>query len=134
MKRLFAIPAFAYFFLWSNMASGQSGLSDTLRNKFESFQQKNLQEKIYVHLDHTSYVTGETLWVKIYCVDSRAHILLDASKVVYVEVIDRHGQSVLKTKIKLMNGEGDGSFFLPATLDSDNYTLRAYTNWIKNRP
>jgi hypothetical protein len=134
MKRPAAILAYVLLWLLSHLASGQSNVSDTLQNRFENYQRKNLQEKIYIHLDHTSYVTGETLWFKIYCVDSRAHMLLDVSKVAYVEVVDRQGDPVLKTKIKLMKGEGDGSFFLPATLDSDNYVVRAYTNWMKNTP
>ena len=38
----------------------------------------------------------------------------------------------MQAKISLSEKGGSGSFYLPLTLNSDNYTLRAYTNWMKN--
>jgi hypothetical protein len=40
--------------------------------------------------------------------------------------------AVLQAKVEMSEGRGEGSFFLPATLNSGNYTLRAYTQWMKN--
>ena len=39
---------------------------------------------------------------------------------------------VLQTKVTLANGFGDGSIFLPASISSGNYQVRAYTNWMQN--
>ncbi len=103
-----------------------------LVEKTQSHQQNNLQEKIFIHLDRTFYVGGETMWFKIYLVDGYFHQPLGVSKVVYVEVLDRNQQRVIQTKVKIENGYGNGSVPIPATLDSDNYTIRAYTNWMKN--
>ena len=57
---------------------------------------------------------------------------LDLSKVGYVEIIDSSGTHLLQAKIALHDAEGNGSFYLPLTLNSGNYKLRAYTNWMKN--
>lgn len=103
-----------------------------LVEKLQEHQQNTLQEKIFAHLDRTFYVGGETMWFKIYLTDGYIHQPLDVSKVVYVDVLDRNQQSVIQTKVQVENGLGSGSVSIPSSLDSDNYTVRAYTNWMKN--
>jgi len=90
-----------------------------------------LKENIYVHSDKNFYLAGEILWFKLYCVEGK-NAPVNISKVAYVEILDRNNKAVLQAKINLdMNG-GNGSFYLPLTLASDYYILRAYTNWMKN--
>lgn len=110
----------------------QGNQLDSLNKKFNRYRKQDLQEKIYAHTDRTSYLTGEIMWFNLYYVDASFHHALDVSKVAYVELIDNTNQSVLQTKVKMNKGGGNGSLFMPATLSSGNYTLRVYTNWMKN--
>lgn len=110
----------------------QSYSADSLISKFNKFRENNLQEKIYVHTDQQFYLTGETIWFKVYCVDASFHKPLSISKVAYIELLDKGKTSVLQAKVELQNGHGSGSVFLPATLQSGNYVLRAYTQWMRN--
>ena len=105
---------------------------DTLLSRFSEYRVNNIQEKLYVHTDRDFYLTGENIWFKIYCVDGNTHQLLDMSKVAYLEIIDKDKNPVLQVKVGLKEGQGDGSLFLPASLNSGNYLIRAYTNWMKN--
>lgn len=105
---------------------------DTLKKKFDTYRKENLHEKIYLHLDRPSYLTGETMWFKIYLSDATLHKPLGLSKVAYIEIIDGTKQPVLQTKIEMKEGVGAGSLYLPATLGSGHYTVRAYTSWMKN--
>ena len=50
----------------------------------------------------------------------------------YVELLNNKNQPVLQGKIALKDGSGSGSFMLPFSIESGNYELRAYTNWMKN--
>lgn len=109
----------------------QAGL-DSITKKFDVYRRQALQEKLYVHLDQNFYFTGETLWFSIYYVDGSFHKPLNVSKVAYVEILDRNNAPMLQVKVELSNGVGKGSAFLPATIPSGNYTLRAYTQWMKN--
>lgn len=111
-------------------AFAQQPQPDTLRKKFERY--RTFQEKIYVHLDRTLYVTGETLWFKIYYTDATLHHPTDLSKVAYLEVLDAENTPLAQTKIELYKNGGSGSLFIPATINSGNYTVRAYTAWMKN--
>lgn len=112
--------------------TAQSQHVDTLVNRFKQYRENTLQEKIYVHIDRTFYLTGETLWFKVYNVDGTLHKPLDVSKVAYAEVLDAANFAVLQAKIELDQGTGSGSFFIPASLSSGNYRLRVYTSWMKN--
>lgn len=105
---------------------------DSLLTKFNNYRKEVLQEKMFLHTDQDVYLTGETIWLKIYTVDASRHAPLDLSKVAYIELVDRDNQSVVREKITLTDGIGYGSVFLPASIESGNYLLRGYTNWMKN--
>lgn len=114
------------------ISCAQSDVSDTLQKRFNEYQQNDLQEKLFIHTDRNSYVSGETIWFKIYCVNAANNQLLDLSKVAYAEVLDKDNQPVLQAKVSLQSGTGTGSLTLASALPSGNYVFRAYTNWMKN--
>ncbi|WP_157433384.1 MG2 domain-containing protein [Adhaeribacter aquaticus] len=113
-------------------ALAQTDSLKTIARQFTSYQQKHLQEKVFLHLDRPVYLSGETMWFKIYYVDGTFHKPLNVSKVAYVEVLDQNQSPVLQAKVELKKGIGQGSFVVPTSLFSGNYTVRAYTSWMKN--
>jgi hypothetical protein len=98
----------------------------------KQYHQNSTKEKLFVHTDKNFYVAGEILWFKIYAVDATTHRPLKLSKVAYVEILDSLNKHVLQAKIALNSAEGNGSFYLPAGINSGNFKLRAYTSWMKN--
>lgn len=101
-------------------------------DQYYQYNQERLQEKIYVHLDRSLYTVGETLWFKLYLVDGTLHQPIGSSLVAYVEILKATGESVLQTKVLLENGMGAGQLVLPTSLNTENYEVRAYTQWMKN--
>ncbi len=89
-------------------------------------------EKVYLHTDQETYVTGEYLWFSAYVMEDGQGTFSQLSKVLYVEILDRESKPVLRTKITLENGSGNGSLFLPASMGTDVYQIRAYTRWMRN--
>ncbi|CAN1503101.1 hypothetical protein MCETHM1_00555 [Flavobacteriaceae bacterium] len=91
-----------------------------------------MQEKIFLHLNTTTFLTGETLYFKMYCMNpvntSRSLI----SKIGYIELIDSDKKVVSKSKIYIDKGVGKGDYFLPTTLKTGNYKIVAYTKWMLN--
>ena len=112
-------------------ASCQDNLN-AIAAAFSQYHQNSMKEKIFVHTDKDFYVAGEIAWFKLYAVDASSHKPLELSKVAYVELLDSANKHLLQAKIALDNAEGNGSFYLPPTINSGNYKLRAYTNWMKN--
>jgi len=133
-KQLTLLLIAAAFFLPVTTCTlfAQEASQQPFEQLFSLWRQENFQEKIYVHTDKAAYITGEICWFKVYNVDANNHQPADLSKIAYVEILDRNNQPVLQAKIPLEKSSGDGSFFLPATLLTGNYTMRAYTNWMKN--
>lgn len=94
----------------------------------------SLDETVFLHTNASTFVTGETLLYKMYCLkvtDKKASII---SKIGYVELVDSNHKSVFKTKIKLENSIGQGEYFIPTTLKTGTYKLIGYTNWMLNKP
>ena len=112
--------------------SGQDDSSTILNTRFTKYNLENVQEKLFVHTDKAFYLSGEITWFKIYAVDASLNQSMDLSKVAYVEIIDRNNTQIIKGKISLKKGSGNGSFLLPKSLPTGNYVMRAYTSWMKN--
>lgn len=107
-------------------------VTTAIPERFKQYTNSHQQEKLYVHTDKNFYLAGELLWFKIYNVDGARYQPVDLSKIAYVEILDRDNKPVMQAKIALTKGKGNGSFYLPVSVNSGNYKLRAYTNWMKN--
>ncbi len=105
---------------------------DDIPASFQRYVETHYQEKVYLHTDREVYLTGETIWFKVHCLDGSCQKPSDLSKIVYVELIKDSVEDVAHAIIALENGNGSGSLYLPTTLNSGNYSLRAYTRWMKN--
>lgn len=119
---------------WAFLLIPLVGLGQTapLSEPLIHYRQRAVPEKVFVHLDRPLYVVGETIWFKTFCLDAALHTPLNMSKVAYLEVLDRDHNPVLQTKIALEDGKGFGSVFIPPFIQSGHYSVRSYTNWMKN--
>lgn len=129
---LLMMAVISIFCLVQNNLAAQNNAFASVKERFAKHRQETLQEKIYVHTDKEFYLAGETVWFKLYYVDACFHQPLLLSKVAYVEVVDAAQKPVLQTKLSLSKEGSNGSLVLPADIGTGNYSLRAYTAWMKN--
>ncbi|MCV9926687.1 hypothetical protein OIU83_03455 [Flavobacterium sp. LS1R49] len=103
-------------------------------NTKQTIAQQNISvdETVFIHANATTFVSGETILYKIYCVKSIDKTPSPVSKLAYVELIDASNSSIFKNKLFLENSTGEGSYFIPTTLKTGNYKLIGYTNWMLN--
>ncbi|UEG52427.1 hypothetical protein LLH06_15825 [Mucilaginibacter daejeonensis] len=127
---LFALATLAAGIVLNPEARAQN--LSSLQNSFNAYQRAAVTEKIYVHTNKELYLTGEVLWFKLYNVDGDSNRPLNLSKVAYIEILNAENVPVLQTKVALKEGRGSGSLFMPASINTGNYHLRAYTAWMKN--
>ena len=91
-----------------------------------------VMEKVYLHVDRDSYFAGENIWFKAYLIDALDHLLADHSNNLHVELISPSLKIISNRVIRLEGGLGNGDFKLPSDIKSGRYTLRAYTNYMRN--
>ncbi|OUL61889.1 hypothetical protein [Flavobacterium sp. AJR] len=97
------------------------------------FISRSTSENIFAHLSTSTLITGETLHCKLYAVNPENNKLSSISKIAHVELIDSENNLIFMNKIYLDNGKGQGDFFIPTTINTGNYKLIAYTNWMLNK-
>ena len=110
----------------------QNENTDLLYREFKTANPPTLQEKLFIQTDKTFYLPGEIIWLKIYEIDGILNKPLPLSKVAYVEILNQENKPILQVKIDLDNSMGKGSILIPKNIETGNYTLRAYTQWMKN--
>ncbi|MNF25146.1 hypothetical protein D3C84_57550 [compost metagenome] len=90
-------------------------------------------ESIFIHSNATTFVTGETMYYKLYCLNPVNNKLSQISKIAYIELINGNKEKIFTHKLFLENGMGQGDFFVPTTIKTGNYKLIAYSNWMLNK-
>ena len=93
------------------------------------------QEKVFVHMDNTSYQMGDTLWFSAYTQNTNTQKPSDISGVLYAELLNQDGSLVERKMLEMKDGFGQGFFVLSGEkLCSGFCELRAYTRWQLNWP
>ncbi len=120
----------------SGYLSGQtgSGLSQGITEKFRSYCEAVPWEEVFVHTDRDDYMAGEELWMSAWLTDRASGRLSDNSRIIYVELLNPDSRPVVQKRFSLESGTGPGLITLPDSLSPGQYTLRAYTNWMRNFP
>ena len=88
------------------------------------------RERVYLHTDKNTYLSGELLWMKFYLTDE-AGKPSSLSKIGYVELVDE-SNAQKQVKLDIINGVAGSWMELPVSLPSGNYRLIAYTTNMRN--
>ncbi len=118
--------------LQSVLGQNQMKMTDYITQKFLKYCESVPREEIFVHTDKENYIAGEDLWFNINLIDRQSSHLSVDSKIVYFEVLSPENKPVAQKRIRMDKGSGTGQIELPDTLSTGTYTIRAYTNWMKN--
>lgn len=130
-------PVYLFFFLILVIDQnieilGQNGIPELLRQRFQSYTEAVPMEEVFIHTDRVEYIAGEELWFAVYLIDRQSHRPTTSSSIAYFEIINTGNRPVVQKRIYLENGSGPGQITLPDTLSTGIYTIRAYTNRMKN--
>ena len=110
---------------------------DYNENDFYSVPQSQIDsldiiEKVYLHTDRDYYYPGDDIWFKAYLIDASDRSLTNNSNNLHVELISPDSVIVLSRTVRVENGLGNGDFKLAQNVKNGNYTIRAYTNYLRN--
>lgn len=106
-----------------------------LIDRLQAYNQQRPTEKVYLHTDRETYLTGETIWMKGYLFNASSHAADTVSRVVYVDLVDPVARRVrLRTQLRATESYAPGQLILPDSVPAGTYQLRAYTNFMRNEP
>jgi hypothetical protein len=119
--------------LFSTIIFAQSKNVENVTQKLLQYSNENVVEKVFLHLDKPYYAVGEHIWFKAYLVDGVKHHADSLSAVLYVDLLENGKDKIVKNgKFRLIDGLAEGELSIPDTLMEGKYTIRAYTNWMRN--
>lgn len=76
--------------------------------RLKRFSQKNVQEKIFVHMDNTSYCVGDTIWYSVFMRAPFTGKGQRQSEVAYVELLSPDGYMLERQIVDIYKGFGFG--------------------------
>ncbi|MBO4906246.1 MAG: hypothetical protein J5486_04305 [Bacteroidaceae bacterium] len=118
---------------WNLVAKSQDVSLASWADRLTRFGTAIPQEKVYLHMDNTSYFLGDTIWFAAYTRRTDKDLPSNISRVLYVELLNNDGYLVERQLIEMKNGRGYGNIALSDTsLYGGFYELRAYTRWQLN--
>jgi hypothetical protein len=120
------------FMILNGLYGQYQNVPDSLSSKFLRYCEAVPREEVFIHSDREEYIAGEDLWFNAYVIDRQKCMPSIASKILYFEVLNSENRPVAQKRIYISNGFGPGQIILPDTLSTGIYTIRAYTNWMKN--
>ena len=111
---------------------GQNGRTSDPENiaTVNDIHKQQVAEKLYIHIDRPVYSPGDTIWYKAYLLNES----LSGSKsgILYLELVNDSNRIVKREVVKITNGTAIADIALRKTFSVGKYTLRAYTNWMRN--
>ena len=124
---------FVLFFLLPILAFAEESALEMLSQRQAAFGQTIPQEKVFIHMDNTSYQLGDTIWFSAYTRRTDTDKPSDVSGVLYVELYGQEGYMIERKLIQMEEGHGSGFFALNKYIQyAGFYELRAYTRWQLN--
>ena len=116
----------------SESSGGRSVSSSPAADNLDRYCRTNPFEEIWLHTDRESYVAGETVRIRPWLISypDLRHKVIDSY--VYAELLDFHGNPVAQATVSIVAGRGESQLFLPDSLVTGSYLLRAYTSVMKN--
>lgn len=94
--------------------------------------QTKITEKVYIHSNRDDYYPGETVWLKSYVVAGPNHQPSPLSRNIYVDLVNEKGRTEQSILLKSNQGFADANLELPDDFAAGNYSIQAYTEWMKN--
>lgn len=135
MKIVFNILLF-FSFLASHTAYAQNDLKKEIQDiadRVTMLADSNSAEKTYIHTDKSFYINSDTIWFKIYLFNAPFLTASEKSGISYLEIANEQNEVVKRVMVSMYMGLGWGQIALDKKdFPEGAYTLRAYTNWMRN--
>jgi hypothetical protein len=132
MKIFYRVFLFVYLFAFGLCAFGQVAPVTTLVARSDSLRKTLPIEKLYLQLDKPRYLQHDTIWFKGYLFNGDYLTPSTRSGILYIELDNDNNKLVKRIMVPVAHGLTWGQLALDENIPQGDYTLRAYTNWMRN--
>ncbi len=122
---------FLHIILFFNISFSQTKNIDSLDRSYQSYFELP-RESVYVHLNKTSFLTGEEIWWSAYLYNRKTNLPSSQTTNLYFGLYDQNGKQLQKQLFYVENGRSKGNFLIDSKFKSGTYYIKAGTNWMKN--
>lgn len=105
--------------------------SDIVKAAFDNFIQIP-EESVYLHLNKSVLLQGEDLGFAAYVFNHKEQKPFEVVKNLYCQLLDEKGNIIKEKLLLLEQGKVFHTFALDSLTPPGNYTIKAFTNWMKN--
>ena len=91
-----------------------------------------VMENIHLHLNKTKFLSGEQLWFKAYVWDQYRKVPSTSTTNLHVGIYNANGKEIKRKLLLVESGMAQGNFGIDSTLTDTEYTVLAWTNFMKN--
>ncbi|SDD83396.1 hypothetical protein SAMN05216464_102719 [Mucilaginibacter pineti] len=110
-----------------------TGGIDNVLSAVANRQIAEAKESVYLQFDKPYYSAGDTIWYKAYVFDAASLGSTTKSGLLHINISNEKGEIVKNFVLPLIIGLGWGNIPLDEHLmPPGTYTIRAYTNWMRN--
>lgn len=120
-----------FFSLTTTNSKAQEKRENTIIKSFKSFT-KLPRESVFVHLNKSTFIVGESLGFKAYVFDKATDKLSEPSSNLYCLITDKEDHVVKKGLFLVKQGTTSNTFEIDSTLKTGTYKFKAYSNWMRN--
>lgn len=111
--------------------SAQNLLSEAIQKDLSAYEQLP-QELVHLHLNKAKYVMGEQIAFSAYVVNKQNLKPSEEAKNLYVQIKDSTNQIVYEDLYLINQGTAHNTIKIDSTFQKGNYTITAFTNWMRN--
>ena len=116
--------------MWRRVVFFLVGLTVSFSDSFAvSESTYNQSEKVILVTDKPYYCSGETIRYKVFLIRNTSN---QQNGILYVDLWDSSGELIIHHNLKITDNSTEGEISISTELGTGNYTLRAYTNYLKN--
>ncbi len=88
-------------------------------------------EKVFVQLNNSIFITGEKLYYKAFIVNASTFQKCTENNIIFFELLSQSGKRCMSWRSNALNGMASGNISIPDTLSGGVYTFKAYSNQMK---
>lgn len=103
-----------------------------MREQLKTYDLPRNGEKVYLHQDRPFYLSGDHLWFRSYLLNMATNIPIKRSGGLHVHLVSPNGSLISSGLFKIDNGLCFGNIQLPAELKSGEYSLIAFSDYMRN--